>query len=67
MSDTNGAAVSYSQDGNKLAIKISEAAANPIDVIIKIELAEPWNTDAVVPVEVDKGWFHPQPGFGVKQ
>lgn len=67
MSEISGSAVSYSRDDHKLAIKIPVAVANPIDVIIKIELAEPWNTDAVVPVEVDKGWFHPQPGFGVKQ
>jgi len=27
-------------------------------VIIKIELAEPWNTSAVVPAELDRGWAH---------
>lgn len=58
----------YTQTNEKLSIQLLTATQpDLIDSILKIELAEPWNTDAVLPVEVDKGWFHPQPGLGVKQ
>jgi hypothetical protein len=67
MTDMSGSSVSYHQDGKKLAIKVPVVVADTADIIVKVELAEPWNTSAVVPVEHDKGWLSPQPGFGVKQ
>lgn len=39
-------------------IKVPPVAADPVDVIIKVELADPWNTSAVVPVEFEKGLIH---------
>lgn len=58
MTDLNGNSVSYVQDDKKLAIKVPPAAPDTVDVIIKVELVEPWNTSAVVPVEFDKGLLH---------
>ena len=67
MTDLSGNAVSYSQDTQRVSIKVPTAGNDVIDVIIKLELAEPWNSDAVVPVEFDKGLYSSQPGLGVKQ
>jgi len=58
VTDLNGNSVSYAQDDKNLAIKVPSAAPDTVDVIIKIELAEPWNSSAVVPVEFDKGLLH---------
>jgi alpha-L-fucosidase len=58
MTDLNGNSVSYAQDDKKLAIKLPPATPDTVDVIIKVELTEPWNTGAVVPVEFDKGLLH---------
>jgi alpha-L-fucosidase len=67
ITDLHGNSVPYSQDDKKLTIKVPPIATETADEIIKVELADPWNTDAVVPVEYDKGWFSPQISFGVKQ
>jgi hypothetical protein len=37
------------------------------DLIIKVELAEPWNSNRALAVEVDRGLFFLPSGFGVKQ
>lgn len=58
VTDLRGTLVSYNQDEKVTTITIPSAAAETVDVIIKVELAEPWNTSAVVPVEYDKGWGH---------
>jgi alpha-L-fucosidase len=50
--------VAYNQDHRYIRIKVSTSAARAVDVIIKIELAQPWDTSAVVPVEFDKGLLH---------
>ncbi len=67
MTDMSGNAVSYSQDRHMVSINLPSAGNDVVDVIIKVELVEPWNTDAVVPVEFDKGLYSSQPGLGVKQ
>lgn len=67
MSDMAGRPVAYSQASEKISIQLQTSTQDVVDQIIKIELAEPWNTEAVVPVEVDKGWFHPETSLGVKQ
>lgn len=66
MTDLSGIAVPYTQDDKHTSIKLL-STADAIDTIIKVELAEPWNTSSVVPVESDQGWFSPQSSFGVKQ
>jgi alpha-L-fucosidase len=66
MTDLEGSAISYSQDSRYTRVKLP-AVANDTDQVIRIELAEPWDTSAVVPVEFDKGWFFPQGSLGVKQ
>jgi alpha-L-fucosidase len=58
ITDLNGNSVSYSEHDEKLAIKVPPVATGTVDVIIKVELAEPWNSSAVVPVEFDKGLLH---------
>jgi hypothetical protein len=58
MTDLNGNSVSYNQDDKHTTIKVPSSGADTVDVIIKIELAEPWNSSAVVPVEFDKGLLH---------
>lgn len=63
----NGDPVSFRQDDKYTSITVPPAATGAVDVIVKVELAKPWSTSAVVPVEFDKGWFHPQSGFGVRQ
>ena len=67
MTDMAGNPIPYLQDKREISFQLPTATQDLIDNIVRIELAEPWNTDAVIPVDVDKGWFHPQPGFGVKQ
>lgn len=67
MNDMAGNPVVYNQGNEKISIQLQTSTQDVVDQIIKIELAEPWSTDAVVPVEVDKGWFHPEASFGVKQ
>jgi len=67
MSDMGGRPVAYSQGNEKISIQLQMSTQGDVDQIIKIELAEPWNTNAVVPVEVDKGWFHSEASLGVKQ
>ena len=66
MTDMNGIPVPYTQDDKHTSIKLL-STADTIDTIIRVELAEPWNTSSVVPVEIDQGWFSPQSSFGVKQ
>lgn len=51
MTDLRGNLVSYHQDGRYTKIKVPSVPSDTVDVIIKIELAKPWNTSAVVPVE----------------
>jgi alpha-L-fucosidase len=51
VTDLNGDSVSYSQDDKSIALKVPPVAAGTADVIIKLELAQPWNTSAVVPVK----------------
>jgi alpha-L-fucosidase len=58
ITNLDGDSVSYNQDDTHTRIKVPPVAADTVDVIIKIELAEPWNTSAVVPVEFDKGLSH---------
>jgi alpha-L-fucosidase len=52
-----GDPVSYNQDPTHIRF-IGPTSVSEVDVIIKIELAEPWTTSAVVPAELDKGWAH---------
>lgn len=54
----DGGSVSYTQDNRMLSVKVPSVAGDKVDVILKIELAEPWDTSAVVPVEADKGLLH---------
>lgn len=56
--ELNGGPVSYSQDDRRATIKVPSLAPDAVDFIVRIELAEPWNTSAVIPVEFDKGWGH---------
>lgn len=58
VTDLHGNPVSYNQDNKYTRIAVSPVAADTVDTIIKIELAEPWDTSAVVPVESDKGLGH---------
>jgi thioester reductase-like protein len=58
ITNLTGDSVSYNQDDTHTRIKVPSVAADTVDVIIKVELAEPWNTSAVVPVEFDKGLSH---------
>jgi alpha-L-fucosidase len=58
ITDLKGNPVSYEQGNARLAINVPVGAPDTVDVIIKVELAEPWNTSAVVPVEYDKGIGH---------
>jgi alpha-L-fucosidase len=58
MTNLNGDSVSYNQDDKCTRIKVPSATAKTVDVIIRVELAEPWNTSAVVPVEFDQGLLH---------
>lgn len=67
MTDMSGNAVSYTQDDKRTSIKLHSTGPDAIDVIVKVELMEVWNTNAVIPVDVDGGWFFPQPSYGVKQ
>jgi len=66
MTDMRGNAISYVQDEKRTSIKLPPQA-DSVDLIIKVELAQPWDTNAVVPVAMDKGWLAAEPGFGVKQ
>lgn len=56
MTEISGSAVSYRQDDKNTEITVPPVTPGAVDAIIKIELADPWNTSAVVPVEIDKGW-----------
>ncbi len=67
MTDMSGKAVSYVQDEKRISVKLIPSEADAIDTIIKVELAEAWNSSTVVPVEIDRGVFFPQPALGVKQ
>lgn len=58
MATLTGDSVSYEQDERHTKIKVPPAEADVVDVIVKIELAEPWDTSAVVPVDSDKGLLH---------
>jgi len=51
MTNLSGDSVSYNQDDKHTTIKMPSVATDTVDVIVKIELAEPWSTSAVVPVE----------------
>ena len=66
MTDMRDNAISYVQDEKRTSIKLPPQA-DSVDLIIKVELAQPWDTNAVVPVAMDKGWLAAQPGLGVKQ
>ena len=46
----NGSAVGYRQDEKNLTITLPAISSGTIDSIIKLELAEPWTSSAVVPV-----------------
>lgn len=67
MTSLNGDSVSFTQYDKYIRITAPPAKEGTVDVIVKVELAEPWSTNAVVPVEFDKGWFSPQVGLGVRQ
>jgi alpha-L-fucosidase len=67
MTNLNGESVSYGQDETYTRIKVPPLETDTIDEIVKVELAEPWDSNAVVPVEFDRGWFSPQAILGVKQ
>lgn len=55
VTDLRGNSVSYNQDEKHTTVHVPSMAADMVDVILKVELAEPWNTSAVIPVEADKG------------
>ena len=57
VTDLNGNSVPYSQDDKSIALKVHPGAAGTVDAIIKLELAEPWNTSAVVPVKSENTRF----------
>ena len=51
VTDLKGNSISYSQDDRNIDLKVPTSAADAVDTIIKLELAQPWDTSAVVPVE----------------
>lgn len=51
VTDLKGNSVSYSQNDKDIALKVPPIAASTVDAIIKLELAETWDTCAVVPVK----------------
>jgi len=55
--ELNGNSISYSQDGKSIVLKVPSVRADTIDTIIKIELAEAWNTSAVVLVKPENARF----------
>jgi len=57
ISTLNNKPVSFSQDRQYTRIKVP-SIPDSIDTIVKVELAQPWNSPAVVPVEYDKGWLN---------
>jgi alpha-L-fucosidase len=57
VTDLEGNPVSYSQDAKNIALHVPPVAADMVDTIIKLELAEPWNTSAVVPVQPENTRF----------
>jgi len=46
----HGSEVSFEQTKQALTLKLPQGSSNAIDTIVKLELAEPWVTSAVVPV-----------------
>jgi len=56
MSTLDNKPVSFSQD--KQYTRINVPSSNSIDTIVKVEIAQPWNSTAVVPVDYDKGWLN---------
>ena len=58
ITNLSGGAIPYTQDDKFTRIKVPFVAPDTIDVIIRIELADPWSSSAVVPVEFDKGLVH---------
>lgn len=54
----DGRPVQYDSNKEATTIQVPAVAQDAVDVIIKIELAQPWTSDAVLPVEADKGWLH---------
>jgi alpha-L-fucosidase len=46
----HGADVAFQQNEQTLTLTLPASAAEAIDTIVKLELAEPWTTSAVVPV-----------------
>ena len=54
ITDLKGNRISYQQDDGKVSITVPDAA-DGIDEILNVELADPWSSSAVVPVELDKG------------
>ena len=57
VTELNRNSVSYSQDDKSIALKVPPVAADTVDTIIKLELAEPWDTSAVVPVKSENTRF----------
>jgi alpha-L-fucosidase len=47
----NGGEVAVEQDAQTMSFKLPEMKPETFDLILKLELAEPWTTSAVVPVE----------------
>lgn len=47
----HGSEVQYEQNGESLTLTLPPGSPDEIDTIVKLELAEPWTTSAVVPVE----------------
>ena len=46
----HGSDVPYEQNGKSLTLTLPPGSPDEIDTIVKLELAEPWTTSAVVPV-----------------
>jgi alpha-L-fucosidase len=55
ITDLSGKSISYSQEKDKLVIKMPAVASDTVDLILKVELAEGWNTSTVIPVQPGKG------------
>jgi len=48
----HGADVAFEQTALTLTLKLPQGSTDAIDTVVKLELAEPWTTSAVVPVAV---------------
>jgi hypothetical protein len=46
----HGSDVPFQQTAEALTLSLPPVSAETVDVVVKLELAEPWTTSAVVPV-----------------